>query len=171
MADDKGLQAIKDFPIPDKQHAVQSFLGLCSYFRRFVKDFSLIAKPLYDLTKKDKKFVFGEVELKSFELLRKKLIESPVLALYDPNDETELHCDASSIGFGAVLMQRKSDGKFHPIFYFSKRTTETESKYHSFELETLAIIYALKRFRIYLQGKKFKIITDCNSLTMTLNRK
>jgi hypothetical protein len=67
-------------------------------------------------------------------------------------------------------MQRKEDGKLHPVFYFSKRSTETEAKYHSFELETLAIIYALRRFRIYLQGRHFKILTDCNSLTLTLNR-
>jgi len=85
--------------------------------------------------------------------------------------ETELHTDASALGFGAVLLQRKSDKKLHPIFYFSKRTTETESKLHSFELETLAIIYALKRFRIYLCGIKFKIITDCNALKLTLEKR
>lgn len=66
-------------------------------------------------------------------------------------------------------MQKKADGIFHPVFYFSKRTTESESKFHSFELETLAI-YALKQFRVYLQGIKFKILTDCNSLTMTLKK-
>ena len=170
-ADDKGIESIRNFPIPTNVHSVQSFLGLCSYFRRFVENFSTIAKPLYDLTKKDKIFKFGANELSVFELLKEKLTGSPVLALYDPKDETELHCDASSIGFGAILLQRKEDGKLHPIFYFSKRTTEAESKYHSFELETLAIIYALERFRIYLQGKKFKIVTDCNSLTLTLNKK
>lgn len=95
----------------------------------------------------------------------------PVLALFDPGDETELHCDASAAGFGAILLQRKTDGKMHPIFYYSKRTSESESKYHSFELETLAILYALRRFRVYLQGRKFRIITDCNSLAMTLNRR
>jgi len=95
------------------------------------------------------------------------------LALYSPEDDTELHCDAiaSSIGFGSILLQRKADGKLHPIFYFSIRTTDTESRYHSFELETLAVIYALKRFRVYLQGIEFKIVTECNSLTMTLNKK
>ncbi|CAK9834248.1 Transposon Tf2-9 polyprotein [Anthophora retusa] len=86
-------------------------------------------------------------------------------------DDTELHCDANSIGFGEILIQRKSDLKFHPVFYFSKRTTEVESRYHSFELEVLAIIYALRRFRIYLQGIKFKILMDCNSLRMTLNKR
>ena len=59
-ADDKGLKAIQDFPVPDGRHSVQSFLGLCSYFRRFVEDFSMVAKPLCDLTKKDRKYVFGE---------------------------------------------------------------------------------------------------------------
>ena len=114
-----------------------------------MKDFSIIAKPLYDLTKKDRKFAFDEVELKSFELLKRKLMESPVVAPCNPKNETELHCDGSSSGFGAVLLQ--DNGKFHPVFNFSKRTTDAESRYHSFELLTLAIIYALRRFRIYLQ--------------------
>lgn len=169
-ADEKGLEAVKHFPVPDKTQAVQSFLGLCSYFRRFIKDFSTIAKPLYDLLRKDKKFQFEEKELNCFLCLKEKLLEAPVLSLYNHKDDVELHCDASALGFGAVLLQKKEDGKLHPIFYFSKRTTETEAKYHSFELETLAIIYALRRFRIYLQGRKFKIVTDCNSLTLTLNK-
>jgi len=73
-------------------------------------------------------------------------MDTPVLSIYSSRDETELHCDASTAGFGAILMQKKADRKFYPIFYFSKRTTEIESKYHSFELETLSIIYALRRF-------------------------
>lgn len=170
-ADDKGLRAIENFPVPSKAHSVQSFLGLCSYFRRFIKDFSILAKPLYELTRRTKKFEFGPEHLECFELLKRKLVEAPILALYDPRDVTELHCDASSVGLGAILMQKKRDGKMHPIFYFSRRTTESESKYHSFELETLAIVSALKRFRVYLQGTPFKIVTDCNSLTLTLNKK
>ena len=170
-ADDTGLQAVRDFPVPTSVHSVRSFLGLTSYFRRFVKDFSIIVKPLSDLTKKDKSFVFGPVELEAFETLKQRLIQSPILALYDPKDETELHCDASNMGFGAILLQKKNDGKWHPVFYYSKRTSDAESRYHSFELETLAVLYALRRFRPYLQGKTFRIVTDCNSLTMTLNRK
>lgn len=116
-------------------------------------------------------FKFDKEEMHAFETLKKKLTDAPVLGIYGINDETELHCDASKLGFGAVLMQRKSDNCFHPIFYFSKRATETETKYHSFELETLAIVYALRRFRVYLQGIKFKIITDCNALKLTLEKK
>lgn len=68
-------------------------------------------------------------------------------------------------------MQKQDDGRFHPVSYFSKTTTAAESRYHSFELETLAIIYALRRFRVYVEGIPFKIVTDCNSLTMTLAKK
>lgn len=64
--------------------------------------------------------------------MKSKLVTSPILAIYDPHDHAELHCDASAHGFDAMLLQRKSDLKLHPIFYFSKRTTPIESKYHSF---------------------------------------
>ena len=166
-----GIDGVQNFPIPTTTREVQSFIGLCSYFRKFIEQFSIIAKPLYDILKKNIHFKFGETELKAFELLKSKLVSAPILAINNPKYETELHCDASSLGFGSVLMQRQPDHKFHPVFYFSKRTTTTESKYHSYELEKLAIVYALRRFRIYLQGITFKIITDCNFSTMALNKK
>lgn len=126
---------------------------------------------MYDLLKKGVEFYFGPKQIETFELLKLKLISAPILSVYRVGDETELHCDASSQGFGAVLVQRKGDRKFHPVFYYSKRTTEVEARYYSYELETLAIIYALRRFRIYLQGIQFKIVTDCNALVLTLNKK
>lgn len=167
----KGIESIINYPVPQNIKQVHTFIGLCSYFRKFILGFSLLAKPLYDLLRKNAEFKFEQPEISAFEELKDQLVSTPILSIYNPNDDTELHCDASSLGFGAILLQRKSDKKLHPIFYFSKRTTETESKYHSFELETLAIIYALQRFKVYLQGIKFKIVTDCNSLTMTLNKK
>lgn len=166
-----GLKAVAEFPIPTNVKNLHSFLGLTSYFRKFIKDFSTFSKPLYDLLKKDAKFSFGKNELAVFESLKQKLLNAPLLSIYNPNAETELHCDASSLGFGAVLLQRQEDKQFHPIFFYSKRATAQESKYHSYELETLAIISALRRFRIYLTGIRFKIITDCKSLTLTLNKK
>lgn len=138
--DGRNIESVVDFPTPRSVRDVQSFLGLCSYFRRFIKDFSILAQPLYNLVRRNVNFQFGEEEQRCFEILKGKLIEAPILSIYDPRSVTELHCDASSIGFGAILLQKKDDGKFHPIFYFSKRTTDCESKYHSFELETLAII-------------------------------
>lgn len=149
---------------------MQSCLGLFSYFRRFVPNFSRIAGPLLDLVKKDSPFEMKE-RVCAFNKLRDKLVTGPVLAIYNPRRETELHCDASLHGFGDVLMQRQDDGKLHPVGYYSRRTSDAESSYHSFVLETLAIVYSLKRFHVYLHGIHFRIITDCNSLVMTLNKR
>lgn len=167
----ENIKSVANFPIPRNTADVHSFVGLCSYFRKFIFNFAILAKPLYDLLRKDSTFMFGEKEMQIFELLKSKLIEDPILSIYSPQNKTELHCDASSHGFGAILMQCQSDGKFHPVFYYSKRTTDVESRLHSYELETLSIINALRRFRVYLLGIKFKIVTDCQSLTLTLNKK
>lgn len=99
------ISAVKDYPIPQNQKDVQSFIGLASYFRKFIEDFAIIAAPLYKLLKKDNKFIFGETELKAFMTFKSKLVESPVLGIYNPNDDTKLHTDASTLGFGAVLLQ------------------------------------------------------------------
>lgn len=141
-----------------------------SYFRRFIPAFTNIALPLRNLLKAGVKFDFDENCIYAFDTLRGKLTSVPLLALYSPSRQTELHCDASTIGFGGILLQKQDDGKLHPIAYFSKRATEIEARYHSFELETLAIIYSLRKFRIYLEGIPFKIVTDCNSLALTLGK-
>lgn len=122
-----------------------------------------MAKPLYYLLKKRAKFEFAETELCAFEQLRDKLLKLPVLAIYSPKLETELHCDASTHGYGAVLMQKQNYNLFRPTFYLLLRTSSAESLYHSYELEMLAIVNALNRFRAYLHGIIFKIATDCNN--------
>ncbi|XP_043282371.1 uncharacterized protein [Venturia canescens] len=125
---DDGIAAIQRYPVPRDTRGVRSFLGMASYFRKFVNGFSLIAKPLHELCKKNVTFRFGEIELKAFEMLKEKLVQAPILAIYSPRDETELHCDGSSRGYGSVLFQRKSDNNLHPVFYFSKLTSETEKE-------------------------------------------
>lgn len=134
------IAAVTQFPVPQNVKHVQSFIGLASYFRRFVKDFANTAKPLYDLLRKNAKFEFGETQLRAMEALKEQLVSSPVLAIYSPTADTELHCDASNHGYGASLLQRQADGHLHPVSYFSKRTTDSESKYHSYELECLISI-------------------------------
>jgi len=168
---DSGIAAVRNFPEPRTTKEVHSFVGLASYFRRFIRDFSLIARPLYHLLKKDTTFKFGEEERLAFVTLKNRLVEAPVLAVYNPKAYIELHCDASAHGFGAVLMQQQNDKKMHPVFYFSRRTTEVEARYHSFELETLAIVYAVRRFRIYLQDIPFVIVSDCNAVIQTLEKR
>jgi len=168
---DSGMAAVRNFPEPKTVKKVHSFVGLASYFRKFIEKFTIIAKPLYLLLKKDATFDFGKAEKSAFQTLKLKLIEAPTLAIYNPKRYTELHCDASAQGFGAILLQRLPNQKMHPVFYFSKRTMEPESKYHSFELETLAIIYALRRFRIYLQGIPFTIVSNCSVVTQMLEKR
>ncbi|CAG4953742.1 unnamed protein product [Colias eurytheme] len=98
------IAAVEHFQTPNNIKSLQSFLGLTGYFRKFIKDYSLIAKPLTDLLKK-------------------------VLKIYDPNLETELHTDACAEGYGAVLLQRSlTDNKMHPVYYMSKKTSATEKK-------------------------------------------
>lgn len=166
----RNIDSVVNYPVPKNQRQVRQFIGLASYFRRFIAKFSLIAKPLHDLLRKDAIFVFGAVEQHAFDTLRGQLSKAPVLSIYSPSAETELHCDASSYGYGSVLLQKQTTGKFHPVFYFSQRTTPAESRYHSFELECLSVIYSIKRFHVYLAGIHFKIVTDCNSFRLTLDK-
>lgn len=168
---DDHLEAIKKFPMPKNVKELQSALGLFSYFRKFVKSFSTIASPLQKLMSKEAVFNMNQKCKDAFNKLKDCLMSAPILSIYDRSRITELHTDASALGFGAALMQKQDDGRFHPIFYFSKTTTPEESRQHSFILETAAIIYALRRFEIYLKGIPFKIITDCNSLAQTLDKK
>lgn len=150
---------------------VQRFLGLCGYFRKFVEGFALISKPLTELTKKDAIFHFGEKERSAWEYLKKTLTNEPVLKIYDCELETELHTDASQMGYGAILLQKcMEDGQWHPVYYLSKQTSEAEKKYHSYELEMLAIVYAFQKLRVYLLGKQVTIVTDCAAIKNTMEK-
>ncbi|GFW13373.1 transposon Tf2-8 polyprotein [Trichonephila clavipes] len=97
--------------------------------------------------------------------------EGPVLHLYKYGGKTELHTDACKQGYGAILLQEAEDGKLHPVYYMSKKTNTAEEKYDSYELEVLAIINALKKFRVYLLGQHFKIVTDCSAFQKTMQKK
>ena len=111
-------KAVKKFLQPTTIKQIQQFLGLTGYFRPFIENYSLIAKPLSDLLRKDNKFVFGKEQHLAFEQLKMKLTENPVLNLFQFERETELHTDGSSLGYGAILMQKDpNDNKMHPIYY------------------------------------------------------
>ena len=105
----RGIEAVLNYPEPRNIRELQGFLGLCSYFRKYIPGFSIFAKPLYDLLRNGAEFKFGEMEVNVFDNLKKKLVEAPVLCIYNPESETELHCDASKLGFGDVLLQRQAN--------------------------------------------------------------
>jgi len=170
--------AVIKFPTPKCIRDVQSFLGLTGYFRKFIFRyfrkfiFRYSTQPLTNLLKANTEFKFGKDEQHAFQKLKNILSNKPVLKLYKQGAETELHTDASKFGYGAVLFQKDySDNMFHPIYYASGKTTSAEENYTSYELEVLAIIKSLKKFRVYLLGIPFKIITDCKAFTLTMNKK
>ncbi|GFS90886.1 retrovirus-related Pol polyprotein from transposon 17.6 [Trichonephila clavipes] len=167
--------AVRKFPEPTTIKQVQSFLGLTGYFRKYIKEYSKIAKPLSDLTRKENLFVFffffRDSTKEAFEKLKKIMSEGPILHLYKYGRKTELHTDACKQGYGAILLQEAEDGKLHPVYYMSKKTNTAEEKYDSYELEVLAIINALKKFCVYLLGQLFKIVTDCSAFQKTMQKK
>ncbi|GFX71343.1 retrovirus-related Pol polyprotein from transposon 297 [Trichonephila clavipes] len=165
-------KSVVHYPEPKTTKEVQRFLGLTGYFPKFIPAYSVIAKPLSDLLRKDTTFNFDVKQKASFDELKRLLCQKPALGIYRQNCETEIHTDASMDGLAAALLQRSpDDNSFHPIYYMSRKTSETERKYTSYELEVLAIIETLKKCKVYILGMPFKIITDCNAFTKTMSKK
>ncbi|CAH2218004.1 jg19309 [Pararge aegeria aegeria] len=161
-------EAVSKFPRPTNQHEVRQFLGLSGFFRRFIKNYAMITAPLTDLLRKNVGWSWNNERELAFEKVKDLLTKGPLLALYDPKAEMELHTDACKDGVAGILLQRNSNGALQPVSYFSRKTTDQERKLHSYELETLAVVASLNRFRVYLIGIPFKILTDCNALRATL---
>ncbi|GKA78232.1 putative reverse transcriptase domain-containing protein [Tanacetum coccineum] len=138
---------------------VCSFLGLAGYYRRFIENFSKIAKSLTILTQKCKTFDWGEEQELEFQTLKDKLCNAPVLALSDGPEDFVVYCDASGIGLGCVLMQR---GKV--IAYASRQLKIHEKNYTTYDLELGTVVFELKIWRHYLYGTKSVIYTDHKSL-------
>lgn len=165
------LRSVQLFPEPKNVKQLQRFLGLTSYFRKFIAGYATISKPLTSLLQKGVEFVFGEEQRSSFDELKRCLVTDPVLQIYDESAETELHTDASKYGYGAVLMRKSDDDKFHPVAFMSQQTSNAEKNYSAYHLEVLAVVRAVEKFRVYLLGIKFKIVTDCAAFGHTLKSK
>lgn len=168
---DRKLDAVNNFPTPVNVHQVRQFIGLCSYFRKFIQNFAIIARPLTELTKKNAKWGWEKQQDDSFKKLKSLLANKPVLALYNREYETEIHTDASKMGIAGILLQRQPSGELKPVIFFSRVTTREEMIYHSYELETLAVVESLKRFKIYITGIHFKVITDCSAVRSTFTKR
>ena len=158
------LDAVNKFPVPKNVKGIQSFIGLAGYYRRFIDNFSKIARPLTKLTKKDEKFSWSTEQQNAFETLKNKLTTAPVLQYPNFEQEFIVTSDASDYAIGAVLSQG-TVGQDRPIAYASRVLSRAEKNYSTTEKELLAIVWAVKHFRPYLYGTKFKIITDHKPLT------
>lgn len=166
----KKIEAIKQFPIPKTVHQLRQFLGLVNYFRKFIKDCAILSSPLTKLLKKGQKWQWSDEQDRTVNLLKKALTCDSTLAVFDPKKETILYTDASREGVAGILVQVHQHGE-RPVHYYSRQTTNEEKRYHSFELELLAIVASLQKFRLYLLGCKFKLVTDCNAVRYSLTKK
>ena len=158
-SDDK-IKAVRDFPRPTTVTELKSFLGLSGYYRPFVPRYAAHSAPLLRLLKKDAPFIWREEQEKAFTSLKHMLTTAPVLAHPDFSQPFVLATDASGQGLGAVLMQLDNRGKHRPIAFASRILTSAESRYSITELETLAIVWALRHFRDLIYGYDITVHTD-----------
>ena len=161
-------EAVQDFPRPRNIHDIRRFLGLSSYYRRFIPNFAKIAQPLHQLTSKGVPFVWSAECEAAFTTLKGKLTVSPVLAYPSFDRGFTLETDASIQGLGAVLSQQQEDGKLHPVAYASRALNHSEKNYSVTELETLAVVWAITHFHSYLYGNCVHVLTDHSTVKAVL---
>ena len=155
------VEKILTAPRPETKKEMRSFIGLASYYRKFIPAFASIAAPLTNLTKnrKPNKLTWGEQEEEAFQKLKTCLSSAPILSLPDLGKPFVLRTDASSTGVGAVLLQECGDDKF-PIAYASRKLLPREQAYSTVERECLALVWGISKFQVFLEGTEFTIETD-----------
>jgi hypothetical protein len=166
------VDAIQKWPTPKSVRGVREFLGFAGWYRRFVKDFSSIARPLHNLEKKGAIWVWGPEEEEAFQRLKAAIISAPVLIHADPAKQYHLETDASGYAYGAVLSQKsEADKRYHPIAFMSKSMTRSELNYDIYDKELLAVIRALQHWRAYLESTEqpIDIRTDHKNLMYWAN--
>ncbi|GJR95145.1 reverse transcriptase domain-containing protein, partial [Tanacetum coccineum] len=164
------VDVISKLPHPTTVKGIRSFLGHAGFYRRFIKDFSKISRPMTHLLEKNTPFIFSEDCILAFQTLKKKLTEAPILIAPNWDQPFEIMCDASDYAIGAVLGQR-IEKHFRPIHYASKTMTEAETNYTTTEKEMLAVVYAFEKFRSYLIMNKSVVYTDHSALKYLFNKK
>nr|CAI44662.1 OSJNBa0061C06.18 [Oryza sativa Japonica Group] len=157
--DPSNVESVTNWKQPKTVSEIRSFLGLAGYYRRFIENFSKIAKPMTRLLQKDVKYKWSEECEQSFQELKNRLISAPILILPDPKKGFQVYCDASKLGLGCVLMQ---DGKV--VAYASRQLRPHEKNYPTHDLELAAVVHALKIWRHYLFGTRTEVYTDHKSL-------
>lgn len=160
--DPQKVDAILKVPIPSNIGEIRRFVGMTSYYRKFIPNFADIIAPLTQLTKKNAKFVWSSTCDESFRRIKELLVTAPILNCPDFEKPFTLHTDASDYGVGAVLTQDIDGEKV--ISFLSRSLTKSERKYSTTERELISVIWAVEKLRHYLEGTRFTIVTDHHSL-------
>ena len=171
-ADPQKVAAIKNAPPPQSAKDVRTFLGMATYYAKFIKNFSDITQPLRDLTKKNCQFSRQEKHEAAFNRVKNALTSDTVMAYFDNKKQTELITDASPWGLSAILSQKtpgKEDRRI--VAYVSRSLSDVERHYSQTEREALAIVWAIERLHIYLYGANFNLYTDCKPVELILGNK
>ena len=156
----KKVKAITEMPRPQEVTQLRAFLGMVQYYARFLPELATHLAPLHRLLQKDAKWSWGAEEEASFSLVKEMLLQDKVLMHYDPDLPLVLATDSSSYGLGAVLSHRTREGEERPIAYASRSLSETEKKYSQIEKEALSLVWGVKKFQTYLEGRQFTLLTD-----------
>lgn len=166
----KKLKAIVDSPRPQNVTQLKSFLGMINFYAKFMDQLSLKTAKLYDLLKKDVKWVWTDEHEKIWLNCKKEICKETILAHYDPNKEIIITCDASDEGISGILSHR-IDGEERPVFFASRTLTSAERKYPILHREALAIVFAMEKFYKYVFGHHVEIFTDHKPLEGVLGNK
>ena len=168
--DPSKIDAVKEWPVPRNVHDVRSFLGTCSYYRKFIRGFADIARPLHRLTEKQARFEWTQECQIAFNTLRDRMTTAPILSYPQQDCHFILDTDASGFGMGAVLSQLQ-DGEERVLAYFSKSLSKAERNYCVTRRELLAVVMSIKQFHHYLYGVNFTVRTDHGALTWLMRFK
>ena len=163
------VESLMKAPVPSDVSSLVSFLSGVGYYRKYLPNLSSVIAPLDRLRQKDQKWRWTQEEQEAFDSLKKMLCSEQVLTLYDSKLPVKLDTDASGQGLGAVLSHVFPDGQERPIEFISRTLSKAERNYSQIDREALAIVWAVKRFHIYLYGRKFTLVTDHKALTHIFN--
>ena len=163
--DPKKVSAIEEAPAPTSPQEVKSFLGMASFYSKFIPNYSTVVEPLLSLTRKNADWDWDEQQKNAFQTIKATIANTTALSIFDNKKDTEIQTDASNTGLGAVLLQKDNDGEMQVIAFASRTLTPAERNYSILEKEALAIVFAVQRWKVFLWGRFFRIITDHRPLT------
>ena len=167
----KILHKVSIVELPTNKTNVKAFVHLCGFLHDNVQGFADLAAPLTELLKKDTKFIFGEKELRAWNLLKEQTLKASELAFFNPRFEGRVYTDASDVGIGGVYTQINDKGEERPVKFLSRKLTLPEKKYDTVSKELLAIVYVLQKLRKYLLGREFTLYTDSNAVKWLFTKK